>query len=269
MEPPPEPSPCWAAWTMSYSGKYSNKYSNSTSRAKCLETIFFEAEWHGKRFQMKLVCAAIDSVKFSSKSELSSQFFGRLKLSMAFEYLSLKIAELWTTLLCWTTWTVNYEKYREPKWIQYSLKKCLTSFQYVIGLQKMRDHHPQKGSWFFKLNNLLGWHNAIQKYRNDSNRLTCVSATFGSDQILHAKYWTWNHPKQARQEQLANQGCPHPLPSRCFFQPGSQTLNTPTSLETRVPTLMSSPRWLATPSRVSQFWLALWIFWTFYMFDDE
>ena len=33
--------------------------------------------------------AAIDSVKFSSKSELSSRFFGRLKFSARFEYLSL------------------------------------------------------------------------------------------------------------------------------------------------------------------------------------
>ena len=33
--------------------------------------------------------AAIDSVKFSSKSELSSRFFGRLKFSVRFEYLGL------------------------------------------------------------------------------------------------------------------------------------------------------------------------------------
>ena len=35
--------------------------------------------------------AAIDSVKFSSKSELSSRFFGRLKFSVRFEYLGLMI----------------------------------------------------------------------------------------------------------------------------------------------------------------------------------
>ena len=32
--------------------------------------------WRGKLFQMKFLGAAIDSVKFSSKSELSSRFFG-------------------------------------------------------------------------------------------------------------------------------------------------------------------------------------------------
>ena len=35
--------------------------------------------------------AAIDSVKFSFKSELSSRFFGRLKFSMRFEYLGLLV----------------------------------------------------------------------------------------------------------------------------------------------------------------------------------
>ena len=41
--------------------------------------MFFEAEQRGTLFQMKVFCAAIDSVKFSSESELSSRFFGRLK----------------------------------------------------------------------------------------------------------------------------------------------------------------------------------------------
>ena len=53
--------------------------------------MFFEAEWRGKLLQMKDFGAAIDSVKFSSKSELSSRIFGRLKFPMGFEYLSLKI----------------------------------------------------------------------------------------------------------------------------------------------------------------------------------
>ena len=33
--------------------------------------MLFEAKWHGKLFQMKVSCAAIDSIKFSSKLELS------------------------------------------------------------------------------------------------------------------------------------------------------------------------------------------------------
>ena len=39
---------------------------------------------------MIVFIAAIDSVKFSSKSELSSRFFGRLKIFARFEYLSLE-----------------------------------------------------------------------------------------------------------------------------------------------------------------------------------
>ena len=50
----------------------SDKYSKSNSRAKVFETIFFEAEWRGKLFQMKIFCAAKDSAKCSSKLELSS-----------------------------------------------------------------------------------------------------------------------------------------------------------------------------------------------------
>ena len=41
--------------------------------------MFFEPEWRGKLSEMLEFIAAIDSVKFSSKSELSSRFFGRLK----------------------------------------------------------------------------------------------------------------------------------------------------------------------------------------------
>ena len=52
---------------------------------KRFENIFFEAERRGKLLQMKVFGAAIDSDKFSSKLELSSQFFGRLKFSALFE----------------------------------------------------------------------------------------------------------------------------------------------------------------------------------------
>ena len=50
--------------------------------------------WPRKCFQMIDFIAVIVSVKFSSKSELSSRFFGRLKFSVRFEYLS-----LWRQLL--------------------------------------------------------------------------------------------------------------------------------------------------------------------------
>ena len=40
---------------------------------------------------MKVFCVAIDSVKFSSKSELSARFFGCLKFSVLFEYLGLEL----------------------------------------------------------------------------------------------------------------------------------------------------------------------------------
>ena len=53
------------------------------------ENVVFEPVWRGKLFQMKVFGAAIDSVKFSSKSELSSRFFGRLKFFALFEYLGL------------------------------------------------------------------------------------------------------------------------------------------------------------------------------------
>ena len=53
--------------------------------------MFFEAERRGKLFQMKVLGAAIDSDKFSSKSELSSRFFGRLKFSVRFEYLGVTV----------------------------------------------------------------------------------------------------------------------------------------------------------------------------------
>ena len=60
-------------------------YSNRGWREKIFENMFFEAERRGKLFQMKVLDAAIDSDKFSSKSELSSRFFGRLKFSALFE----------------------------------------------------------------------------------------------------------------------------------------------------------------------------------------
>ena len=61
----------------------------TANRVNKIRKRFLEAEWCGKLFQMKVFCAAIDSVKFSSKSELSSRFSGRLKFSALFEYLSL------------------------------------------------------------------------------------------------------------------------------------------------------------------------------------
>ena len=60
-------------------------YSNRGWREKIFENMFFEAERRRKLFQMKVLGAAIDSDKFSSKSELSSRFFGRLKFSALFE----------------------------------------------------------------------------------------------------------------------------------------------------------------------------------------
>ena len=51
--------------------KDSDKYANCNLCEKKIETMFFEAEWHGKLFQMKVFCAVIDSDQFSSKSELS------------------------------------------------------------------------------------------------------------------------------------------------------------------------------------------------------
>ena len=69
---------------------YSDKHSSSNSRETKFETMFFEAEWCRKLFQMKVFLAAIDSVKFSSQSEISSRFFGLLKFSARFEYLFLK-----------------------------------------------------------------------------------------------------------------------------------------------------------------------------------
>ena len=43
--------------------------------------MFFEPVRRGNFFKMKVWIAAINSVKFSSKSEPSSRFFGRLKFS--------------------------------------------------------------------------------------------------------------------------------------------------------------------------------------------
>ena len=60
-------------------------YSNRGWREKNFENVVFEPVWRGKLFQMKVFGAAIDSDKFSSKSELSSRFFGRLKFSVLFE----------------------------------------------------------------------------------------------------------------------------------------------------------------------------------------
>ena len=60
-------------------------YSNRGWREKKFENVVFEPVWRGKLFQMKVLGAAIDSDKFSSKSELSSRFFGRLKFSALFE----------------------------------------------------------------------------------------------------------------------------------------------------------------------------------------
>ena len=68
---------------------FSDKYSNSFSRTKICETIFLEPEWRGICFPDVDPIAAMNSVLFSSKSELSSRAFGRLKFSALLEYLSL------------------------------------------------------------------------------------------------------------------------------------------------------------------------------------
>ena len=60
-------------------------YSNRGWREKFFENVVFEPVWRGKLFQMKVFGAAIDSDKFSSQSEVSSRFFGRLKFSALFE----------------------------------------------------------------------------------------------------------------------------------------------------------------------------------------
>ena len=59
------------------------KYSGS--REKKFENVFFEPVWRRKLFQMKVRVAAINSIKFSSKSELTSRFFSRLKFRFVFE----------------------------------------------------------------------------------------------------------------------------------------------------------------------------------------
>ena len=60
-------------------------FSNSGSREKNIENVFFEPVWRRKLFQMKVWVAAINSIKFSSKSELTSRFFSRLKFRFFFE----------------------------------------------------------------------------------------------------------------------------------------------------------------------------------------
>ena len=53
------------------------------SRKKLFETIFFEPGWRKKLFRDVDLIAAIRSVFFSSKSELSSRFFGQKKMFRA------------------------------------------------------------------------------------------------------------------------------------------------------------------------------------------
>ena len=60
-------------------------FSNSGSRENFFENVFFEPVWRRKLFQMKVWVAAINSIKFSSKSELTSRFFSRLKFRFFFE----------------------------------------------------------------------------------------------------------------------------------------------------------------------------------------
>ena len=71
------------SWQQSVAGPYTAAFDrlNRDSREFFFENLFFEPVWHGKLFKMKVWVAAIDSDKFSSKSELSSQFFSRLKFS--------------------------------------------------------------------------------------------------------------------------------------------------------------------------------------------
>ena len=69
---------------------FSEHFIQTAGRAKhFLKTFFFEAVCRGKLLEMKIGVAAIELVRFSSKSELSSRFFGRLKFSALFEYIAL------------------------------------------------------------------------------------------------------------------------------------------------------------------------------------
>ena len=52
-------------------------------RRQLFKIRFFDPMWRRKLSEMIDFITAIDSVKFSSKSELSSQFFGRLKITSA------------------------------------------------------------------------------------------------------------------------------------------------------------------------------------------
>ena len=61
-----------------------NKFQSAVRAKKNIENVFFEPVWRRKLFQMKVWVAAINSIKFSSKSELTSRFFSRLKFSIFF-----------------------------------------------------------------------------------------------------------------------------------------------------------------------------------------
>ena len=62
------------------SEKIAGKFFGSAGwREKLFEIIFFETGWRGKFFQHVDLIAARLSIKFLSKSESSSRFFGRLK----------------------------------------------------------------------------------------------------------------------------------------------------------------------------------------------
>ena len=67
----------------------SDKYSNSDSRISIFEIIFLEPVQPRKHIEIQVFCVAIDSFKFSSESEPSLRFFGRLNFSVLFECLSL------------------------------------------------------------------------------------------------------------------------------------------------------------------------------------
>ena len=78
-----------ASWILCFRIRPRSARNIQAATRHILETMCFEAEWCGKLFQIKVFCAAIDSAKLSSKLELSWGFFGCLKFSVLFGYLSL------------------------------------------------------------------------------------------------------------------------------------------------------------------------------------
>ena len=91
MQPSQEGNPGWAQTGIQVAMSIQKVFEQSVSWNQTIfaghfiqtaagENMFFEADRRGKLFQMKVFCAAIDSIKFSWKLELSSRLFGRLKI---------------------------------------------------------------------------------------------------------------------------------------------------------------------------------------------